>query len=302
MGDLLLRLKTAWLVSLAAPLVMAVAQPPTATDPVRGGHKVTQLADGTVLVTGGHNSQAYLTSVEIYDPVTGTLSPTGSLRTARALHSATLLANGTVLVVGGSNGTGYLASAEIYDPATGTFSPTGSLATARQHQTATLLANGTVLVVGGFGLACRPCNRFGAGPLASAEIYDTASGTFFPTGSLATARGGHTATRLADGTVLVVGGLTMAPGPASDEIYDPATGAWAMAPSTANAHCTPRDTKAEAAEGSTKLRATAGGEPAHSLERPGLFRVEMLTALPTLVRRRHYSYHSHIQLSLVLNT
>jgi hypothetical protein len=209
-------------------------------DAIRGNHKVTELPNGTVLVTGGHNSEAYLTTAEIYDPVTGTRSPTGSLRTARELHTATLLADGTVLVVGGSNGTGYLASAEIYDPSTGTFSSTGRLATARQHQTATLLANGTVLVVGGFGLACRACNRFGTGPLASAEIYEPASGTFFPTGSPATARGGHTATRLADGTVLVVGGLTMAPGPASNEIYDPATGAWAIAPATAGAELRPK--------------------------------------------------------------
>ena len=61
-----------------------------------------------------------------------------------------------------------------------TFNSTGSLATARSFHTATLLPNGKVLVAGGF-------NGIG-GTLASAELYDPASGTWTATGSLATAR------------------------------------------------------------------------------------------------------------------
>src|SRR5947209_20447982 len=77
------------------------------------------------------------------------------------------------------------------------------MAQARLSHTATLLPDGTVLVAGG-----RSSGAFCAGSeLASVEIYDPATGTFSPTGSMAQARSNHTATRLLDGTVLVAGGV-----------------------------------------------------------------------------------------------
>src|SRR5207249_4277027 len=74
-----------------------------------------------------------------------------------------------------------------------TFDTTGSLATARDNHTATLLSNGKVLVAGGFN----------GGSLASAELYDPATGTWTATGSLSAARKSHTATLLPNGKVLV---------------------------------------------------------------------------------------------------
>ena len=85
--------------------------------------------------------------------------------------------------------------------------------------TATLLPNGKVLVVGGLG--------DGDVALASAELYDPASGIWTATGSLSTPRQAHTATLLPNGKVLVAGGsndgLTVT---ASAELYDPASGTW----------------------------------------------------------------------------
>ena len=87
----------------------------------RGSDTATLLDHGTVLVAGGINF-GFLESAEIYDPTTGTFSPTGSLATARSEQAAALLVDGTVLVAGGFNSQSKaLASAEIYDPATGTW-------------------------------------------------------------------------------------------------------------------------------------------------------------------------------------
>jgi WD40 repeat protein len=128
-----------------------------------------------------------------------------------ARRSRSILGPGLVLVL---SSTGSLFA----------FDNTGTLATARSEHTATLLPNGKVLVVGGAG---------GSNPdgtttyLASAELYDPANGTWTATGSLATARGIHTATLLPNGKVLVAGGQGTNNAPmASAELYDPATGTW----------------------------------------------------------------------------
>jgi len=67
----------------------------------------------------------------------------------------------------------------------------------RQNHTATLLHNGMVLIAGGNG---------DAGGLASADVYDPATGEFSVTGSMSTARAWHTATLLRNGNVLIAGG------------------------------------------------------------------------------------------------
>ncbi|WLT32291.1 kelch repeat-containing protein [Geothrix sp. PMB-07] len=97
----------------------------------------------------------------------------------------------------------------------GTTVSTGSMATPRAYHTATLLKNGQVLVVGGSD---------GSLALASAELYDPATGAFTATGSLVTARQQHSATLLADGKVLIAGGVNLGATLASAEVYDPAAG------------------------------------------------------------------------------
>jgi hypothetical protein len=181
----------------------------------------TLLPDGRVLVAGGGPAQygphpgPDLATAELYDPKTGTFSPTGSMGIPRQDHTATLLRDGRVLIAGGNDhGDHAVASAELYDPKTGTFSPTGSMATARGYQTATLLADGRVLVAGGDPCGWAQCNF-----LASAELYDPKTGKFSATGSMASDRGFHTATLLADGRVLIAGGDA-----GTAELYDPTTG------------------------------------------------------------------------------
>jgi hypothetical protein len=171
----------------------------------RVSHTAALLPNGKVLVAGGQDSNFFpLASAELYDLASGNWTTTGSLTTARYDQTATLLDNGTVLVAGGFDSSyNPSVSAELYDSASGTWTATGSMHNARVTHTATLLDPGEVLVAGGF----KNTTTRGSVFLHSAELYDPASGTWTATGSMATARGEHTATLLDNGKVLVAGGF-----------------------------------------------------------------------------------------------
>lgn len=101
---------------------------------------------------GEDSSFVPLPNAELYDPVSGTWTATGSLNSAHAVHTATLLENGSVLVAGGFvNLVQISATTELYDPASGTWTTTNRLLRRRAEHTATLLQNGTVLIAGGSG-------------------------------------------------------------------------------------------------------------------------------------------------------
>jgi hypothetical protein len=180
-------------------------------------HTATVLRDGRVLVAGGFPGSGGVSPVddtiataELFDPAAGAWTPTGPMHQGRGRHTATLLGDGTVLVTR----LGRLGSAERYDPTSGTWATTGDLASVRFVPTATLLEDGTVLVAGGYGE-----DPDGDVAARSGERYHPDSGTWTAAGTMEAARTGHTATRLADGTVLVAGGAA-ADAP-SAEIYEP---------------------------------------------------------------------------------
>ena len=191
-------------------------------------HTATLLRDGRVLVAGGKVSYLHETvsaSAELYDPASGTWTPTGSMTQARWGHTATLLPDGRVLVAGGqSSERDQLASAELYDPGAGRWTPTASLRTVRSGHTATLLSDGRVLVAGGSDLNPEVSGFASMVVLAAAELYDPASGTWTPTASMIAGRAGATATLLRDGRVLMAGGDMG--GSTAAELYDPASGRW----------------------------------------------------------------------------
>ena len=96
--------------------------------PGHGGHdyfasrRHTVLMAGSFRVGGLPNSlnPGAVASAEVYDPGTGTFTPTQEMTVSRFGHTATLLNSGKVLVTGGTSGEypGYLflSSAELYTP------------------------------------------------------------------------------------------------------------------------------------------------------------------------------------------
>jgi len=107
----------------------------------------------------------------------------------------------------------------------GTWSSAASMHDPREGHTATLLSNGKLLIAGG----CAGENGNSLG-LASAELYDPATGTWTLTGSMTTARVGPTATLLPGGEVLVAGGIDVDQQIlwGSAELYNPTTGSWTV--------------------------------------------------------------------------
>jgi hypothetical protein len=102
----------------------------------RDHQSATLLRNGTVLLTGGHDSRKeaqalddpsvrpVLKSAEIYNPASGRFRPTrGEMHFAREGHTEILLKTGKVLVTGGSGEFGEATGEppELYDPKTEVF-------------------------------------------------------------------------------------------------------------------------------------------------------------------------------------
>lgn len=180
----------------------------------RSGHTATLLNTGQVLVAGGITGiRSPTATAELYDPATDKFTATGSMTVARTGHTATLLNDATSPDFGKVLVAGTEGSADLYDPGTGTFTAVGDLYAA-SARAASLRGDGTVVVAGGVVTAQTQGQFQGRCEtlylpvsVANAELFAPESEGFAATGSLNTPRDGHTATMLADGTVLVVGGL-----------------------------------------------------------------------------------------------
>ena len=156
----------------------------------------------------------------------------GSTRARFDTRSLALLAAAAMLAAAAIAGTIAVGSGlirlpwldrEVVPPVTAVgWTATGSLVEARYMHTATVLADGTVLVAGG-----AQNSQSGFPPMTSAELYDPSSGTWRAAGAMGVPRYMHSATLLADGMVLVAGGMDENGSPlASAELYDPSTGVW----------------------------------------------------------------------------
>lgn len=189
-----------------------------------GGGRAVLLDNGSALYIGGVDSISRgAIYVELYDPAAGTftqkldmLSDNGGKSNSYGM-TVTLLNNGNVLVTGGASDDPTIVSSSTYWPDTQIYNvsaDTWSLGpemddgagnpVARYRHTATKLTNDQVLIIGGFGGIAAPLAT-----LFSSDIFsDDATSRDSSGANLTTARFAHTATRLPDGRVLVVGGCS----------------------------------------------------------------------------------------------
>lgn len=167
----------------------------------RAGAGAALLRNGRVLLVGGGTTGpgrlVPTASAEIFDPLTGKASRTGSLSQARYKHATVSLGNDQVLVLGGSDerdASGKLNSLEAFDARSGTFSPAGRMLEARYKiaGAVVLLPQGRVLIAGGG---------------QRAELFDPSILRSAPVGPAFHRRLNFaTATMLQDGSVLIAGG------------------------------------------------------------------------------------------------
>ncbi|HMZ21611.1 MAG TPA: kelch repeat-containing protein, partial [Blastocatellia bacterium] len=191
----------------------------------RFGHSATMLTTSKVLVAGGIGpTGGAMTSVEIFDAPSHTWTTESAvLPQARAFHSSSLLPNGSVFVVGGFASINGAANNQgiVYSPDTRQWTSAGNFGEARGAHTATILANARVLIVGGAASGDLKS------ALSSVEFHDPAVGKWLVQGgAMNQPRYAHTATLLATGKVLIVGGRDANGSMKSAELYDPATDTW----------------------------------------------------------------------------
>lgn len=214
-------------------------------------HAACRLADGRVMVAGGTSTLqpdaltaigASLNTVEIWDPATGlwtAAAPIGGPRLGLAL---TRLPSGQVMVSGGVQyapilgipNASSVTTVQRWTPATGVWTSGPNMAQARagHHYNQVVLADGRILMTGSFSIPSILAATT-ATPGNGAEAYNPTTNSW-ATFNMPTARVLHTATRLADGRVVVAGGsqgtLSATTPIANVDVFQPATNTWTAAP------------------------------------------------------------------------
>jgi hypothetical protein len=175
----------------------------------------TRLADGNVLITGGVDANGARDDALLYSPAANSLTPLTPSANARAAmvsprfaHSATLLPSGALFVFGGNDGHSSIADPELWSPDAGGFvdAPIFNVVP-RQSQAVAALADGSVVLAGG---ESSPQKMSVPSPVLDPLVFRPAAtgtaGVLDSSLARSSARAEATATTLADGSVLYVGG------------------------------------------------------------------------------------------------
>ncbi|MFM1932404.1 MAG: hypothetical protein RL226_1707, partial [Bacteroidota bacterium] len=112
---------------------------------------VTKMLDGKIAFIGGYNGANDVATVDIYDPVTHTMTTAAPMNYARSSHVAVLLESGFILVAGGFNPdyNFQMTQCEVYNPFLDEWTEVASLNNGRDNFDGILIEDGRVLVTGG---------------------------------------------------------------------------------------------------------------------------------------------------------
>ena len=185
----------------------------------RMGHYIQGLADGGVVVLGGHGSEfVSLNSVELWHPADTAFSLVNAPFTFDA-GALVRLGDGRYLMAGGSANLGVAPgynTMQIFDPASGGVTAAGvTMVRPRMQCRGVVLGGGQVLIVGGW---------YDNASATYGELYDPATGKVTATGALRTPRAMPGVFPTADGKAVIAGGLGVfgTPGYLEQvELFDP---------------------------------------------------------------------------------
>ena len=153
-------------------------------------HFATLMQNGKVLIGGGYKEplSTRRISAEIFDPLTGTSSPTGNMTVSRSTDKGILLPDGRILIMPRYHD----FPVEIYDPHSARFEAMAKIPWYPPIATANLLQGGRIFVT----------------TQQHTAVFDPAVGAFSQIVAMEKTRINHSSTLLKDGRVLIVGGST----------------------------------------------------------------------------------------------
>ncbi|MBA3464163.1 MAG: DUF1929 domain-containing protein [Deltaproteobacteria bacterium] len=205
--------------------VAKTAEPALASPGIQGCHAVVVMPNGRVIYVGGANVPVYgpgTQRVKTYDPVADDWRVEPNMMGYRWYPTMTTLTDGRLLVIGGGNQNNPQRSktSEVMDPATMMWTPVGDVALGNEVSPILVLRSGDVL------MTHRPPQLFSMTTLTWRSAMDFVQANRMPNGDHAD----HELQLLPDGRVAAIGYKSFTPGQIGNilEIYDPATGAWAL--------------------------------------------------------------------------
>lgn len=171
------------------------------------GRALTLGYDGPVDCQRGKGRRRDQVDSEVWDPASRSFSPAGRYLAPRRPASVTILQDGDVLVYSGYRADCFdsvrLDSAELWRAESSAFEPAGRTALGPEGHSATLLEDGRVSMIGGW---VEPPPQYQREAQDEVVIFDPRSRRMQPAGTISVPRAEHTATLLADGSVLLIGG------------------------------------------------------------------------------------------------
>ncbi|RYD64636.1 MAG: hypothetical protein EOP84_32555, partial [Verrucomicrobiaceae bacterium] len=171
----------------------------------RNAGSISSLPDGRVMLSGGLTvSSVSIPDAEIYDPATDSWSA-GPMNFGASYARQESLVDGRILLAGGAKVSGGAVSyngSQIYDPVSGLWVDVAPMGQARIMASSAVLTDGRVLVVGG---TYQPPG--GSRVLRDPEIFNPVTGSWSPVEALGSAPYYSALTKLADGRVMLAGGM-----------------------------------------------------------------------------------------------